>query len=436
MRLTRYTFAFMLVSFISVQAAISDNSIDPDLAASFFREAQEQCAQDNGHLWGQSLCVPMAFIHPETRQFVANQQDSAETLTKQGDVYIGSWPANFPVANSTWSYNGVKWTTLVWPPADNKTTRKALMLHESFHNIQEELGFPATSPKNPHLSTRDGRIWLRVEWAALKAALKRPGHDRQARIYDALVFRAYRRSLFPGSRETENQFELHEGVAEYTGMRLCGLPLSEAQLFLADSVFKWQMDVPSFESSFAYVSGPAYGLLLDELNPNWRKELKPESDFGFLLLSASNITLPENLEGAAGERMADYDGEAVRTEETNRELEHLRKIIDYQARLVDGPVLIIPLQEMNIQYDPRGIMSLHDLGTIYPVIRVSDVWGILTVTGNGALMAPNWNQITIPAPDEFESNPVTGNGWTLELNEGWKVITAKRVGDYTLDKSD
>jgi hypothetical protein len=36
-------------------------------------------------------------------------------------------------------------------------------------------------------------------------------------LKDALIFRKYRNSLFPGSAHIENQLELNEGIAEYRG---------------------------------------------------------------------------------------------------------------------------------------------------------------------------------------------------------------------------
>ncbi len=40
---------------------------------------------------------------------------------------------------------------------------------------------------------------------------------------------------------------------------------------------------------------------------------------------------------------------------------------------------------------------------------------------NGALLSSDWSNVIITAPTEITENMVKGNGWSLELNKGWKV---------------
>lgn len=47
-------------------------------------------------------------------------------------------------------------------------------------------------------------------------------------------------------------------------------------------------------------------------------------------------------------------------------------------------------------------------------MRISDNWGILTVTG-GALLGSNWDRVTLSEPAVVSANKVTGRGWLLEL---------------------
>ena len=82
-------------------------------------------------------------------------------------------------------------------------------MHESFHRIQKQIGFPLTGPSNAHLDSVEGRYWLQLEWRALAKAL--PG-DRQA-VRDALAFRARRRSLFADAPAQERELEMNEGLA-------------------------------------------------------------------------------------------------------------------------------------------------------------------------------------------------------------------------------
>jgi len=78
-------------------------------------------------------------------------------------------------------------------------------------------------------------------------------------------------------------------------------------------------------------------------------------------------------------------------------------------------------------------VPLDSLGTVYPTIRVVDVWGVLTVS-RGALMNSTFSRIYVSAPDRLSASPIQGDGWTLELNAGWTVAAGDRKGDYLVKK--
>src|SRR4029079_12075047 len=96
--------------------------------------------------------------------------------------------------------------------------------HELWHRIQDQLGLPSSGASNDHLDTRDGRYWLQLEWRALAAALATSGPDEKRAITDAALFRTRRHRIFPGGADEERAMEMHEGLAEYTGVRLSGSP--------------------------------------------------------------------------------------------------------------------------------------------------------------------------------------------------------------------
>lgn len=72
--------------------------------------------------------------------------------------------------------------------------------------------------------------------------------------------------------------ELHEGLAEYTGVRL---PLDpENRIARTVSLLdRRSAERPTFVRSFAHLSGLAYGLLLDELDPDWLRRLTVNSGY-------------------------------------------------------------------------------------------------------------------------------------------------------------
>jgi hypothetical protein len=94
-------------------------------------------------------------------------------------------------------------------------------------------------------------------------------------IADALLFRGERRRTVPGAAVNERRLENNEGLAEYTGFALRGTGGEETRLAVARRLD--MVDVEgSFVRSFAYQTGPAYGLLLDALASPARRELALE----------------------------------------------------------------------------------------------------------------------------------------------------------------
>jgi hypothetical protein len=86
---------------------------------------------------------------------------------------------------------------------------------------------------------------------------------------------------------------------------------------------------------------------------------------------------------------------------------------------------------MHVQFDPRNLQPLESAGTVYPNMRITDDWGIL-VAAKGALMKTDWSAVIVVAPSTSEGSSLQGDGWTLELKPGWKIVPAERKGDFIL----
>ena len=413
------------------RALAQSSPIDTTLASQYFQEAQAVCNRDNGRLWGVSLCAPMLFVDRKTRTVVANQADKEGILTKDGNVFVGQLPAKVNIANTATEWAGVKWTMVIFPLPEDKIRRANLMAHEMWHRVQNDIGFPSSGAANNHLDSRDGRMWLQLEWRALAAALMSRGKQRHQAIADALLFRAYRRAVFPQAASEEREMEMHEGLAEYTGVRLSGSP--NLNQYVVDKDLKEAAQKQTFVRSFAYASGPAYGILLDETKTNWRKNLKKEDDLGSLLQKRLSIKLPQNIEQPAELRAKNYDSDKLRAFETERENNRQKLLAEYRAKLVDGAVLELPILKMSMQMNPGTLVPLEPIGTVYPDIRIVDAWGILTVT-KGALIKSDFSKIYVSAPSSLSAPSIQGDGWTLELNAGWTVAAGERKGDYVVKK--
>lgn len=437
--------AWLLLLLIAQGASLSEAAgQDADarlaLAQAYFQEAATICGQDRGKLWGISLCGPMLFVEPQTRAVFANQADQQGRLTKSGEVFTGRLPEEINVANTSTEWAGVKWTMIMWGAlSSNKYGRARLMLHEMFHRIQSGIGFPASNPSNDHLDTMEARIWLQLEWRALREAVTHVGAERRRAATDALLFRLYRRELYPQGAVEERALEMNEGLAEYTGVKLSGRTELEMPGYLAGRLDQAASRL-SFVRSFAYETGPAYGFLLDQTGRSWRARLKAQDDLADLLRQALSLTVPGNLKAEAVRRAPLYQGDELRAAERERERDRQARLKAYRAKLVDGPVLILPLgQQMSFSFDPNNLLPLDNLGTIYPTLRIADAWGVLEVDG-GALMIRDRERpgvVHVPAPVDINARPVQGEGWTLQLAEGWRLEKATaREGDYVLKRAE
>ena len=374
----------------------------------------------------------MMFVDRQSRFVVANQADTKGMLKEESEVYIGFLPKDQSIANTAFDWSGVRWTQIVWPLPAEERQRKTLMAHELFHRIQNQLNLPTPQGgENAHLDTVDGRYYFQLELRALTRALRASSdEERRKASSDAILFRAERYKLFPAAVAQEQALEWNEGLAEYTGVRI-GNPTPELQIKMALNDISNLGNATTFVRSFPYATGPAYGLLLDRYAPGWHRKLKIGDGYETLLAAALHIHLPGDLQQTAEQQAALYDGAVLRASELERDRKRQQILAQYRAKFVEGPILTLPFKNMHVQFDPRNLQPLENAGTVYPNMRITDDWGILTAT-NGALMKSDWSAVIVAAPDASEGSSLKGDGWTLELKSGWKIVPAARKGDFIL----
>ena len=424
-----YRRALVCLIAIGIAHAADAPPIPLGTARACFEEAAKLCQADDGRLWGVSLCGPLMFVDPATRAIVANQADAAQALQPDQGVFTGALPESENIANTAFTWSGVRWTQLAWPLPEDADTRAALLMHEAFHRAQGSGRIPAArEADNAHLDTLEGRYLLQLEWRALSTALAAHGRaEASIAMRDALLFRARRHAYFPRAAESEVALELNEGLAEYTGIRL-GLA-ADARITAARRALDARAGDPGFVRSFAYATGPAYGLLLDRWAPGWRDH-SVTPGFGALLASALNLD-PAADASRLERRAAAYDGVTLRAAETGRERQRLERVAQHRAKFIDGPILVLGFRHMKIQFNPRNLVPLPPDGTVYPTLRVTDDWGVLDAN-EGALLKSDWSAVSVPVPQVPGGRTLQGPGWTLSLNEGWKVVPGARPGDLAL----
>jgi hypothetical protein len=393
----------------------------------------KSATKKNKDLWGIDLYGPMLFVDPQTRQVFANEPDTAGVLKQNGSIYTGILPDNVIIANTSNNWNGKSWAMIMLPLFEEKHRRIILLAHELFHVVQPSLGFNFKNVDNNHLDQKDGRIYLRLELEALKKAVQSSsGKEIQQHLTDAMTFRKYRNLIYPETDVTENSLELHEGIAEFTGLIIGGGNKKQTIKYLVVGINVF-FNNPTFVRSFAYYTTPVYGYLLYGKNKNWNKRITDETNLTDFFIKEFNISLPADLKKTIETISDKYNGKSIIQEETERE-EEIRKIIaEYKRKFIELPHFDLQFVRMNIQFDPSNIMPLEDYGTVYPNIKVIDLWGILTVE-NGALMSPFWDKISITNPVRTEDEKIIGDGWSLELTDGYIVEKEETSGNYKLTK--
>ena len=183
----------------------------------------------------------------------------------------------------------------------------------------------------------------------------------------------------------------------------------------------------TFVRSFAYATGPAYGLLLDRYAPGWHAQIMAGDGFDVMLARALHVRAAAGDSALVAKRALGYDGAALHAAEADRDTKRREQLALNRKRFVDGPVLTLRFRKMNVQFNPTTLQPLGDAGTVYPTIRVTDEWGVIEGT-NGALMKPDWSALIVTAPAQTSGSSVTGNGWTLRLKPGGRSSPMRGAG--------
>src|SRR5688572_27137903 len=416
---TRYDLKALFLLALLGTATAADAQVQPQLAQRYFEEATKLCERDAGRLWGVSLCGPMVIFDPATGTRATSQPEPE-----------GPTPRFLGFADGPVSWGGLRW--FVWPlymlPENSPEARQQIMLHGLFHRIQPELEFSRGNGDgfNEHLDTLEGRVWMQLEWRALRRAVESRGSEQAQAIADALAFRRERRRLFPGAADNERRDEIREGLASYTGLAAWANSPADAHHSAAAALAGGELQ-QSFVGNFEAASGPAYGVLLDDLLPEWRRQLRPTSDLGNLLASATNRPPTTDLAVAATR----YDGATLRTAEEARDRAQQVRVGELRRRFVDGPVLTMPAGGSGTS-DTRGSVGIPGVGTVYfHNFTRSSQWGRLNAN-NGVLLAADGSTVSVPVSGSLAGTTLQGDGWSVTLNAGWVVQPSARAGSFVI----
>lgn len=414
---TRYALNGLFLLLLLGTGTAASGQVQPQLAQRYFEEAKALCERDAGRLWGVSLCGPMVIVDQATGTRATSQPEPE-----------GPTPRFPGFADGPVSWGGLRWFSfpLYMLPEKDAEARAQVMLHGLFHRIQPELGLGTEEGFNEHLDTLEGRVSMQLEWRALRRAIESSGRDRAEAIADALAFRRERRQRFPGAADSERREEIREGLASYTGIAAWASSPADAHRAAASALAAGEAQ-SSFVGNFEAASGPGYGVLLDDLLPGWRRQVRATSDLGDMLASATNRPPTADVVAAA----ARYDGATLRTAEEARDRAQQSRIAELRRRFVDGPVLTMPAPGSGTS-DTTGSVVIPGAGTVFfRTFTRSAQWGRLNAT-DGVLRAADGSTLSVPVSGPLAGSTLQGDGWSITLNAGWVVRPAARPGSFVI----
>lgn len=429
----KYLFGLLLIFFFPDQAFVQESNYSEKEFLNYFNRVKVT-TEIHDILWDKNIYGPILLVDPVSREIFANQPDAEENLKLSNGVYKGELPREIPVANTDIEWSGTHWAMIMLPLKGNSFDIVDLITHELFHTAQPSLGFNIRREDNSHLDMREGRIYLRLEIAALQAALEGSRlSSSEEHLKNALLFRKYRHMIYRGAQTRENSLELLEGLATYTGQMMSGRDKWQWRNHLISRLEQYD-ESATFVRSFAYETTPVYGFFMQQKDFYWNKKVDNNTDLTDFFAEAFGLESRILLQTYIRQVAEEYNGKKIFNEEFKRAVSNEIILDEYREKFFERPSLEIRLEDMNMSFNPQSLIPLdEDEGTVYPTIMLSDNWGILNVTEGGVLLRSDWRWLILSEPLEITDNKLVGEGWVIELNEGY-FIEKNSQGDYILIK--
>lgn len=356
--------------------------------------------------------------------FIDKEKNTLLLLSCQNDTFEikkENWDNKIMLANSTVNYKGSKFITINYNIYKKLSylDKKKLIAHESFHYYQDSLQYKMISSNNTHLDNGEGRVLFRCELNALYSALK---GDTSA-LKDALHLRNYRQKLYPGNNEAE--FELNEGLAEYTSFIYTYKSLTDIKTALFKKIIN-NSEI-GYTNYFAYITGPIYGYFQMQISSTWNN--KPIQDITTTLKSKYNIPPMLSIESINGIKekyhYTQISEQEFFTNSLNKKFNTLIKNHSY---------IRIKNTNTNILFNPNDrIIEINDSIVLLKNVQLKAEWGIVNAQ-QGLMRKKDWTYFFLPPPNHSNKKEITGNNYKLILNsnynltkiEGvWKIIKLK-----------
>jgi hypothetical protein len=417
----RWIFIFFLVTLASCKGKVEDTYFTPEKAEMSFRNIEEICNRDSGNLWGRNLYGPLMFVDRNSRKIFSNQQDKDGFLKPKNGIFTGLYPKERIINTTAVTFSGTHFGMAPLPNEEDNYRITTRGIHSLFHRYQQTIGINPEYFNAINMDEKEARIWIKLEWKALKKAIASNGEEQMLAIRDALIFRGSNRESFPKYTGMENRFETYEGLATFTYLLLTTKSTEEykSRLFeYLDRIYSYQ----SYARSYGSIHGALYATLLHFKNFNFKTIASDTIDLGNSVRELYNIELPRVCRDVAGSISINYNITEIYNEEEKRLQEIKERLNNQVSVFTEKPVVFLELESPYFDFEPEDIHFLDTLGTLYQTMRVSDNWGKLTVNKIGCLVSNNYKYLRITAKGlKIDKNHINGEGWQIIMNDGWEI---------------
>jgi hypothetical protein len=414
---------FFLLLFLTGCRGEEDNSyLTPEKAREYFSKIEEDCNRDNGRLWGKNLYGPLMFIDRTTRKITANQPDKEGILKEKDGIYTGVYPKELILNNFPGTFGGTLFAMVPLPGEEDGFRIISRSIHSLFHCFQESAGYSSSEFNISIMDEKNARLWLKLEWKALRKAINAEGSEKQLALRDALIFRGSNIESYQNYARDETMFENFEGLATFTYIKLSTDSPEEYKTRLfeyLDMIYGF----PSYARSYGFIHGALYATLLYQKGFDFSKVNFENINMVDTVKVLYQVKLPDVCRDVAGSIALNYEVEKIVKEESERDVAISERIHRQTGTFTEKPVVFLELESPYFDFEPEDIHPMDTLGTIYSKIRVSDNWGKLTVEKGGCLVSNNFRYLRITAKGfKEDKNRVEGEGWQLILNNSWELV--------------
>lgn len=400
---------------------VQDTYLTPEKAIEYFRKVEAVCNRDDGKLWGQNLYGPIMYVDRASRKIIANQPDKQGLLKAKDGVYSGTYSRELLINNIAVKYGGTLFAMAPLPMQEDEYRIINRAVHALFHCFQESTGYTTSGSRTVQMDEKNARLWIKLEWKALRKALSTEGEEQKVAIRDALVFKGSKRELYPHYVTDEIRFENYEGLAAFTYILLSTKDYEENNARLFEYLDR-TYSMPSFTRSYGAVTGALYANLLYRKGYDFATIHSEDVDLSNEIKTVYNIQLPEVCRDVAGSLALNYDLSAIQEEEAKREADIRQRVHRLISTFTEKPVVIFELESPYFDFEDSDVHPMDTLGTLYNAIRVSDNWGKLTVEKGGCLVSNNLRYLRITSRGfKADRNRIGGEGWHLVINSGWEL---------------